>query len=281
MNTKQILTVTTALSLSLLAGYASAHDATWKDRVGSNSLSSAPRGADSPDMIKIPPTGYPDSSMSTTDTGGNGMARRNRFDIYNNSDEVEYRPTHLRHAKREWRGEDTTTYAAPVTEHYYAIYGEDIPALRGLQLETAMNRLHHINREEIEMSKMAETRGKTPAFLNLAHQIRSDHELLEKKVTALAKRRGIRLESYQLATYEKAVRDRLNRLKGTEFETAYLRVNEQNHEEASRSLRLVRNDLTDTELRGLINESLPRMSAERMLPSNKARARAEEGDLGE
>jgi hypothetical protein len=91
----------------------------------------------------------------------------------------------------------------------------------------------------------------------------------------------LRLESYQLATYEKAVRDRLNKLKGTEFETSFLRVNEQNQVESSRSLRLVRNDLTDTEVRGLINETLPRMTAERILPSDKARARAEEGDLGE
>jgi predicted outer membrane protein len=285
MNTKQILTVTTTLSLAFLSGYASAHDATWKDRVGSNSLSSAPRGADSPDMVKTPPTGYPDTSMSTVDTGGNGMARRDRFDIYGkgNGEEIEFKsmPRHTHHAKRDWKGEDTTTFAAPVTEHYYAVYGEDIPALRGLQLETAINRLHHINREEIELSKMAETRGKSPEFLNLAHQIRADHELLEKKVNALAKRRGLRLESYQLATYEKAVRDRLNKLKGTEFETSFLRVNEQNQVESSRSLRLVRNDLTDTEVRGLINETLPRMTAERILPSDKARARAEEGDLGE
>ena len=282
MNTKQLLTLSTTVSLALLANLASAHDATWKDRVGSNSLSSAPRGADSPDMVKIPPTGYPDTSMSTVDTGGNGMARRDRFDIYGNGDEREYRTTTRRHSqvKREWRGEDTA-YVAPVNEHYYAVYGEDIPALRGLQLETALNRLHHINREDIELAKMAETRGKSPEFLNLAHEIRADHELMEKKVVALAKRRGITLKAYQLATYEKAVRDRLNKLNGSEFETSFLRVNEQNSFEGARSLRLVRNDINDTEVRGLINESLPRMTAHRMLPSDKARARAEEGDLGE
>jgi predicted outer membrane protein len=269
-NAKHLLNLTAALSLALFALEAGA-SAPSKDRFGSNSLSDQPRGADSPNMIQVPPSGYPDSALSTSDSGGNGMAHRSRFDIYSNEDES-YVPLARHHAHAA---------SAPLMEHYYAVYGEDIPALRGLQLETAMNRLHHINREEIDMAKMAETRGKSAEFLNLAHVIRADHEALEKKVTTLAWRRSISLESFQLATYEKTVRDRLNKLSGTEFETAFLRVNEQTGEEADRSLRLVRNELTDTEVRGLINESLPRMAAHRILPSDKARARAEEGDLGE
>lgn len=275
MNTKKLLTLTTTLSLAFFALEAGA-SGSFKDRIGSNSLSDEPRDADSPAMIKTPPSGYPSPGMSTTDTGGNGMVHRDHFDIYNFDDGSE---RHHAHAKNVWKGEETTY--APATANYYAVYGEDIPALRGLQLETALNRLHHINREEVEMAKMAETRGKSVEFLDFAHQIRADHEALEKKVVALAKSRGISLKSFELATYEKAVRDRLNKLNGTEFETAFLRVNEQSQEESVRSLRLVRNELTDTEARGLINETIPRMTANRMLPSDKARARAEEGDLGE
>ncbi|MGZ3669808.1 MAG: DUF4142 domain-containing protein [Bdellovibrionota bacterium] len=274
---KQLLTLTATLSVAFFAADASALNK-LKDRIGSNSFSDEPRGADSPGMIMVPPTGYPGNAMSTSDSGGNGMAKLEHFDAYT----PEY--AHKMHHARNWENEDRVVYhsAAP-SEHYFAVYGEDIPALRGLQLETALNRLHHINRSEIALAKMAETQGKSEDFLNLAHEIRADHELLERKVLAVAQRRNITLESFQLATYEKAVRDRLAKLKGMEFETAFLRVNERGHEEAARSLRMVRNDLTDTEVRGLINESIPRMMAHMSLSNdvNRARARAEEGDLGE
>ena len=284
MKTKQLLTLTTTLSLVFFATEAGAQNNKWKDRVGSNSFSGQPRSADSPDIVKVPPTGMPSSAMSTVDTSGNGMAKREHFDIY--SKDSAFHPS--RHARGEmrhdWTDEDRLVYrAASPNEHYFAFYGEDLPALRGLQLETALNRLHHINRKEVEMAKMAETRGKSADFLNLAHEIRADHEMLEKKVVALARRRSIPLEGFQLATFEKAVRSRLGKLSGSDFETAFLRVNERGHSEAARSLRMVRNDLTDTEVRGLINESLPRMAAHMSMPSgtNKSRASFEGGDFGE
>jgi len=303
MKTSQLLALLSTLGLLIIAADAGANTK-WKDRMGSNSLSNEPRSDNAPSIVQVPPSGAPGIATSTVDPSGNGMARRDHFDIY--SDESAPSSRHHaanRHMRNDaWTNDTTenfdevsTNSAAPDEsnmrarhefrhdDHYFAYYGEDIPSLRGLQLETALNRLHHINMKEIDMAKLAESHAKSADVLNLAHQIRADHEALENKVTALAKRRNISLNSFQLATFEKAVRDRLSKLNGTEFEQAFLRVNERGHEEAARSLRMVRNDLSDTETRNLINEALPRMTAHMNIPSteNRAKARVEEGDIGE
>lgn len=279
----QILTIAT---LTLFSAGSLAHAHNWKDRIGSNSLSDEPRGVDSPELITTPPNGYPGGSMSVgVDSGGNGFAYRADAARMDRADRnAKMRRGKTARVRHDWV-EDETVYrsSAPASDNtYFAAYGEDIPALRGLQLETAVNRLHHINRKEIDLAKMGESRAKSAHVLNLAHQIRADHEKLENKVTALAKRRNINLESFQLATYEQAVKDRLDNLNGAEFETAFLRVMERGHDEAAAALRTVRNDLSDTEVRGLINEALPQMAAHRTtVLKNKARASVEDGDLGE
>ncbi len=286
---KQVIVLTT-LTLFGAGSMAFAHNTNWKDRVGSNSLSDEPRDPDSPAEITMPPNGFPSSAMSTSvsDSGGNAFLARTNFDRAER--EYQRNANRRRHARHDWVDKnevnsDEMVYrsAAPMRSGaYFASYGEDLPALRGLQLEVALNRLHHLNRKEIDMAKMGESRAKTASVLTLAHQIRADHEKLENKVVALAKRRNINLESFQLSTYEQAIRDRLDNLSGAPFESAFLRVMERGHEEASTQLRMVRNDLADTEVRGLINEALPQIAAHKHNAStNKARASVDEGDLGE
>ncbi len=276
-----------AAGLFLMAASAGADTHKWKDRIGSNSLSDEPRAANAPGMVTVPPAGVPADSYSVDDSSGNGMAKRDRFDVYSDDERPARRHARGDHMmKHGWATDEETvsTRSAAPNDHYFAYYGEDIPALRGLQLETALNRLHHINMKEIDLAKMAESKAKSADVLNLAHRIRADHEALEVRVKALANRRNIGLEGFQLATFEKAVRDRLSKLNdGSDFEAAFLRVNERGHEEAARSLRMVRNGLSDSETRNLINEALPQMAAHMTMPSdqNKARARANEGDLGE
>jgi predicted outer membrane protein len=252
--------------------------APWALANDDNSLSHTKRGANSPAVVEVPPAGMPDSGVSVTDESGNGMAKKSRFDEYSDANRRAHHG-----ARHEWVTDDTVTFHSAAPEQpYFAFYGEDIPALRGLQLETALDRVHHVNQKEIDLAKLAESRAKSENVLNLAHRIRADHEMLDRKVIALADRRGITLERFQLSTWEKAVRDRLGKLSGLEFEHAFLRVDEREHEESTRMLRMVRNDLSDTETRNLINETIPKMTAHmNMPPENKARARVEEGEIGE
>ena len=153
--------------------------------------------------------------------------------------------------------------------------------LKGLQLELALNQMHHMNQSEIGLAKMAESKAKTPSVLNFAHQLRAEHEAMEKKVEALAGARNVSLERFELNTYEKVVKNRLNRLTAPDFETAFLRVTDRNHDMAEADLRLIRDDVNDERVTALVDESLPIIHAHKDMSVYKGRAGVEEGDLGE
>ena len=116
----------------------------------------------------------------------------------------------------------------------------------------------------------------------MAHRIRADHEALEKNVESVASDRNIKLEPFRLAEPEQVVLSRLKSLQGNDFEIAYLRVTDRGHAEAEHMLRVVRSDVSDTQARELINETIPVLNAHvDMERVNRARAHAEEEDLGD
>lgn len=258
-----------SLSAMLSGLSAGAADQQGSSGSRSNSLSDRPRSSQSPPVVESPPSGAPSGAMTTSDSSGNAMAQKDRFHAAGK-------------AGNGMAREDKTASRSSAPARGHAGYGEDIPALRGLQASVALNRLHHINSLEIERAKMAESKAKSPEVLRLAHQIRADHEALEKKVEAVADERGIKLESFRAATYEKAVNDRLSDLEGKGFETAFLRINQRGHEMAARDLRADRGNIQDEAVRSLIGEALPAIDAHRKAPTPmKGRASTEEEEIGD
>lgn len=271
---KKLLAISTAalcISLGAHAGNRNQHTMNW----GSNSLSDEPRSAEAPPMV-VSKNAAVEGPMSTVDDRPGKI-----------SDEA-MRKERMRQSRAEWR-EDRTVYRsgapenASASSHRYDqfAYGDDIAALDGLQLELALNQMHHMNQSEIGLAKMAESKAKTPSVLNFAHQLRAEHELMEKKVQALADARDVKLERYELNTFEKVVKNRLNRLSGQDFETAFLRVTDRNHDMAAADLRLMRNDISDERVSMLIDESLPVIEAHKASGHYNGRAMMDEGDLGE
>jgi len=193
-----------------------------------------------------------------------------------------------RQSRSEWR-EDRTGYrsGAPVdysdeNQAYGGFaYGDDLDSLKGLQLELALNKMHHMNQAEIALAKMAENKAKTASVLNLAHQIRADHEKMERKVVTIADDRNVDLERFRLSTHEEVVNKRLKSLNAPEFETAFLRVIERNHDMTAADLRLIRDDLNDRQITQLIDESLPMMNSHKEGSLQNGRAMLEDGELGE
>jgi predicted outer membrane protein len=226
--------------------------------------------------------------MSIVDSGGNGMMKREHFDIYGARERARQAMRERMQAPRHGmvERERIIVRAAAPERTRFAFFGEDIVALRGLQLENALNRLHHVNQSEIAMAKMAETKATNPQVLNYAHRVRNEHQLLDLKTRALAARRGITLANYQPATYEKALARRLNQIKrGPMFEAAFLRVMNRGNDQMVEELTMVRDDLPDSSAaRPLYDQALPIVTAHRdAVPSvqDRIRARLEEGDIGE
>jgi predicted outer membrane protein len=276
------VTATAALCLSLTAAAGGKHS---KSTSWSNSLSDEPRSADAPPPVVEDNIADPwDTAMYTVDTTPGVLSaagqRKERAQISRNQregfeeDRTVYRsgaPAHTKH---------TGASNLPNAYHGFA-YGDDIAVLKGLQLELALNQMHHMNQSEIGLAKMAESKAKTPSVLNLAHQIRADHEKMEKKVEELADARNVRLERYELNTYEKVVRNRLNRLSAPDFETAFLRVVDRNHDIAAANLRMIRDDLNDEQVTQVIDDALPVMYSHKENSAFDSRARIEDEELGE
>ena len=262
---------------------------------GSNSFSDKPRHGSSPGGIVQPFSAHPSEAMSTIDSRPGYLSRALRergpvfgqlsqggdIDVDNevwSEDRTVYRSAAPERADEMEGGH--AAMAASRHSHFTA-YGDDISALKGLQLELALNHLHHLNQNQISLAKMAESRATTPAVLNLAHQIRADHEKMETKVEELAERRDVRLEGFQLSTYEQVVKNRLESLDGEEFETAFLRVIDRSHDMHAADLEMIRDDVADQELAAIVDEALPSMHAHQTGTNIKARASTEEGDIGE
>jgi predicted outer membrane protein len=213
----------------------------------------------------------------STDTGGNGMAQRSRFDIYSRENSASPNTT----TTREYRRAETEEAYAKREQDYLDL-GNDIRGLRGIQSATTLNELQHLNKKQIDLAKLAESTAKSEAVLNMAHRIRADHEMLQKKVEAVAKKLKITLEPYRLAEPEQVIMDRLKSLQGRQFELAYMRVVDRGHRDVERTLSLVRADLVDPQVRGLMYETLPTLTAHtNMYHENRARARVEEEEIGE
>lgn len=286
MNKKNGLILAATLLGTAALAHGNKHAMSW----GSNSFSGEPRHASSPMAVVEPFTGFPESSMSTIDdrpgylskalTGNYRGGKLATGDIDVDNDVwAEDRTVNRSAAPRPLRADDHMAYGA--RHSHFTMYGDDLAALKGIQLDLALNHLHHLNQSQIGLAKMAESKAKTPSVLNLAHQIRADHERMEAKVEDLAAKRDVKLESFQLATYELVVKDRLESLAAPEFETAFLRVIDRNHDMAASDLRMIRDDVADEEVVTLVEEELPAIHAHKAASQIKARASTDEGDFGE
>lgn len=273
-NKKIIFTGTLAalcISLGAQAGDTHAKKSTWH-----NNFSEERRSAGAPAPV-IYENAAVEGPMNTVDTRPGFLQRERDLDR-----------SRMRQSRAEWREDRTVyrsgapSYSSASSEHsHFTMYGDDLSSLRGLELEMALNHLHHMNQRQIEMAKMAETKAKTPSVLNLAHQIRADHERLDTRVNQIADDRSVDLESFELNTYEKVLRNRLRDLSAPEFETAFLRVIDRGHEVAAADLRMIRDEVNDEQLNLLIRDAIPAMQAHKQGSSFRGRAGLEDGDLGE
>lgn len=244
---------------------------------GSNSLSEEPRSSTSPPMVVGRQGGIPFSALDTVDSSPGFVKKWQK-------ERIEAR------ARAGWEEEETVFRSsapggydsfAGSRDNRFINYGDDIAALSGIQLSLALNHLHHLNQSQIQLAKMAETKAHTPAVLTLAHQIRADHEKMEKKVSELADKRDVDLESFQLSTYEKVVRNRLRTLSGSEFERAFLKVVEKENELSTAEVEHLRFEVMDSEVDALAAELLPAIYAHQEGSVFQGKAAAEESGIGE
>ncbi|HUP56643.1 MAG TPA: DUF4142 domain-containing protein [Bdellovibrionota bacterium] len=134
-------------------------------------------------------------------------------------------------------------------------------SMEQMQREMVLNRLHHINQHEIELAQLAQDKAQSTQVKSAAQMILTDHQKLDEQVKQSAQGFGFELQGYQAATHEKLGMDRIKNLSGIQFDQTFVKMMKMGHKEAGQLLKGMRADIKDSQLRTLIDATLPRIKA--------------------
>jgi putative membrane protein len=132
--------------------------------------------------------------------------------------------------------------------------------------------LHHVNQMEIEVGKLASTKGQHPKVRQYGNRLVRDHTQDDQRVTAFAKQRELSLDSAaqaqnaeQRASMQKhqALMEKLDGLSGAEFDREFLNAMATGHEQVITQVRDARTQVQDPQLRALIDRLLPQLEQHR------------------
>ncbi|MNY09353.1 hypothetical protein D3C86_1422660 [compost metagenome] len=113
-----------------------------------------------------------------------------------------------------------------------------------------------VNLAEVALGKLAQTNGGDQAIKDYGRKMEHDHTMANEKLTAIAMKKGMTLPKEPDAEH-KAVYDRLSKLSGKAFDTAYKNEMVKGHEKA---IKLFEKEIAmgqDADLKGFASETLP------------------------
>jgi len=127
---------------------------------------------------------------------------------------------------------------------------------------TIVKRLHGMNQMELRAGKMAEKNGHAKAVRDFGATLVRDHEAADKKLAEYAKGAHIDLGATtpDLAAdmaRSRTQMDRLNMLKGAEFDRAFINAMVDDHRQAISFVERARPGVTDPKLKVLLGNLLP------------------------
>jgi putative membrane protein len=125
------------------------------------------------------------------------------------------------------------------------------------QKTQVLNRIHHINEKEIAVSKLAKKKAESDEVKGFADHMIQDHQNVDRKLKDLAKSEKIKLQSFQPAGFEKATLDQLSKLKGSQFDQAFVDVMKSGHQEALNTLDMFNREVKDPKIQNFIQEVIP------------------------
>jgi len=113
------------------------------------------------------------------------------------------------------------------------------------------------NMAEVEMGKMAQSKGSSAEVKTFAQQMIDDHSKALDEVKALAQAKGVTLPT-ALDAKHKAKADKLNGMAGDAFDKAYMKDAGVNaHKEVSKMLTRFQSQAKDADVKALAGKMLP------------------------
>lgn len=136
--------------------------------------------------------------------------------------------------------------------------------------------LHLANLEEIKMGKMAEEKG-SDRVKTYAKTLEQDHSMADQKVKDLAQKKGWTLndtpKNEKMQHHQQAMQDRLNGLKGPQFDRSFANMMANGHQRLIRMAQNWSQSVKDQDVRSLLDQMMPKLQQhEQMAEQLKAPA---------
>jgi putative membrane protein len=109
---------------------------------------------------------------------------------------------------------------------------------------------------EVELGKLAEQKGDGDAVKDFAQRMVEDHTKANERLMSLAKQNDIAVPD-ELDQEHEAMRDRLEKMSGVEFDRAYIQGQVVDHQKTAQLLEYEIGSGQDAQLRSLASETLP------------------------
>lgn len=109
---------------------------------------------------------------------------------------------------------------------------------------------------EVALGKLANSRAGSPAVKEFGKRMVEDHSMANQELMDLAKTRSVRLPA-DLKPEHKALRDRLAKLQGAEFDRLYMSEMVKDHKEDVGEFKHATNAVQDPELKNWVVKTLP------------------------
>ena len=126
-----------------------------------------------------------------------------------------------------------------------------------INMATFVKTVAGANRFEIESSKLALTRSTSDDVKAFANQMITDHEKAGEELGEILRAEGKVPMVNELASKEADMMTKLNAAKGTDFETAYVKMQQNAHEEAVSLFQTYAGDPDDKALGQFAKKMLP------------------------
>jgi putative membrane protein len=122
-----------------------------------------------------------------------------------------------------------------------------------------LNAANQMNNQEQDAAKELKSKaGDNQALVTLSDTLSADHKANQAAVEVLAKQKNVTLNSYQP---DKAEQDRLDSLKGAQFNQEFLTAEARDHEKALAMFRTAKLDESDKDVKVYIDQTVPVLEA--------------------
>jgi putative membrane protein len=132
---------------------------------------------------------------------------------------------------------------------------------------TLLNQANQMNNQEQDDAKELRNKaGDNQALVTMADTLTQDHKANQAAVEALAKQENVTLESYKP---NKAEQDRLDNLKGAQFNDAFLNASVRDHKEALATFRKAKTEMSgNPNVKVYIDQTIPVLESHLKMAEN-------------